>query len=159
MSPGDGTDRVRLRPLGVRAVGGVLAVLLPVLIVVTGVALPPSVRAKFDVIQIGTLLLFAAVVVVFAWALMRCRVDLGPEGIVVVNGFTRHAYAWPQVVAVTMGPGHPWAVLDLSDGTSVSAVAIQSADGARATAQVHQVREYIRRYGTPPGGELTDEPG
>ncbi len=81
-------------------------------------------------IQIGTLLLFAAVVVVFAWALMRCRVDLGPEGIMMVNGFTRHAYAWPQVVAVTMGPGHPWAVLDLSDGTSVSAVAIQ---GGRCT--------------------------
>ena len=144
-----------------RGPGGRLhaGVLLPVLLVVMGIALPPSVRAKFDWIQIGTLLLFALVVVVFAWALMRCRVDLTSEGLAVVNGFTRHEYAWPQVVAMTMAPGHPWAVLDLTDGTSVSAVGIQAADGARATAQVRQVRDHIRRYGTPPGDDPAGGPG
>jgi hypothetical protein len=117
-----------------------------------GLALPASVRAKFDAIQLGTLGLFALVLIVLTWAMLRCRVDLTDRGMVVVNGFTRHTYDWPQVVAVTMAEGHPWAVLDLSDGTSVSAVGIQSADGARARAQVLLVRDHIARHGTPPSG-------
>ena len=149
-------ERIRLRPLGVRVVGGVVAVIFPLLIGVVAYALPPEVRAKFDLIQLGTLCLFALVIVVLTWSLLRCRVDLTESGLVVVNGFARHEYVWPQVVAATMAEGHPWAVLDLSDGTSVAAVGIQAADGERARAQIQVLREHIRRYGTHADG-ATDE--
>ena len=53
-----------------------------------------------------------------------------------VNGYRSRRFEWNEVVAVTLRPGSPWAVLDLADGTTVPAMGIQGSDGARATAQV-----------------------
>jgi hypothetical protein len=44
---------------------------------------------------------------------------------------------------VHLPPGAPWVVLDLADGTSVSALGIQASDGARAHQAVRQLRALI----------------
>jgi hypothetical protein len=62
---------------------------------------------------------------------------------VVVNGFRRREYEWPEIIAVHLPPGAPWAVLDLSDGTSAPAMGIQGSDGARAATAVRQLRALI----------------
>ncbi len=76
-------------------------------------------------------------------ALARCRVDADEGGLTVVNGYRSHRLDWNQVVAVTLRPGNPWAVLDLSDGTTRSALGIQGSDGARAQRQVRQLRALV----------------
>ena len=53
--------------------------------------------------------------------------------------------AWNEVLAITLRQGSPWAVLDLSDGTSVPAMGIQGSDGQRAARQVAQVRALVDR--------------
>ena len=68
-------------------------------------------------------------------ALARCRVDADEQGITLVNGYRTHRLEWNQVVAVTLRPGNPWAVLDLTDGTTRSALGIQGSDGPRAQHQ------------------------
>ena len=143
---------VRFRPLGVRVVAVVLAVLMTVLVTGIWLSFPPEVRASFTLVQRLTLLLIALVAGAVALALARSRVDADDVGLTVVNGYRRHHYAWGQVVEVTMRPGSPWAVLDLSDGTSQAAMGIQGSDGERAKAQVRRLRALVdARAGTEPG--------
>ena len=143
---------VRFRPLGVRLMAVVLAVLMTVLVTGIWLSFPPEVRASFTLVQRLTLLLIALVAGGVAFALARSRIDADDTGLTVVNGFREHRYEWNQVVAVTMRPGNPWAVLDLSDGTSQGAMGIQGSDGERAKAQVHRLRALVdARAGTEPG--------
>ena len=71
------------------------------------------------------------------------REGLLPSPKRLVNGYRVHDYEWSQVLAVTLKPGSPWAVMDLSDGTSVSAIGIQGSDGPRAVRQVKQLRTLV----------------
>ncbi len=60
-----------------------------------------------------------------------------------VNGFRTRRFEWNEVLGVTLRAGSPWAVLDLSDGTSVPAMGIQGSDGDRAKRQVREVRTLV----------------
>jgi hypothetical protein len=143
---------VRFRPLGVRLVATVLAVLLAVLVTVIWVQFPKEVQDSFTLLQKLTLLVMALLLGAVGHAVARSRVDADGTGLTVVNGYRTHRYEWGQVVAVTMRPGNPWAVLDLSDGTSQSAMGIQASDGGRAQAQVRRLRALVDAHaGTEPG--------
>jgi hypothetical protein len=142
---------VRFRPLGVRVVATVLGLLLFSLSAVIWAQFPANVRASFTVAQRITLFVFAAMLGATGYALGRSRIDADEAGLTVVNGFRRHRYDWNQVVAVTMRSGNPWAVLDLSDGTSQAAMGIQGSDGTRAQAQVRRLRALVDAHaGTEP---------
>jgi hypothetical protein len=73
----------------------------------------------------------------------RSRVVAERDRLVVVNGYRRHEYSWPEVLAVHLPPGAPWAVLDLADGTSAPAMGIQGSDGGRARLAVRQLRTLL----------------
>ena len=153
---------VRFRPLGVRIAATALAQVLLLLTTAIWVTFPAEVRASFTWLQRATLLLIAGLVLAIGFALARCRVDADDEGVTVVNGYRTHRYDWSQVVAVTLRSGNPWAVLDLSDGTSQPAMGIQGSDGTRAQAQVRRLRALLEaRAGTEPGqqGDGRADPG
>ena len=154
---------LRLRPLGVRVAAVAFYLLLLGTLTVVWVALPANVQHGFSALQWGTIVAMMLAALVVAHVLARCRVDADDEGLTVVNGYRTHRYAWGQVVAVTMRSGNPWAVLDLSDGTSQAAMGIQGSDGARAKAQVRRLRALVdARAGTEPGprgGRAPDDPG
>jgi hypothetical protein len=143
---------MRFRPLGVRVVATVLAVMLVLLCTVIWVQFPAHVRASFTLVQKLTLFVIGFLIGAIGHALARSRIDADETGLTVVNGYRRYRYDWSQVVAVTMRSGNPWAVLDLSDGTSQAAMGIQGSDGARAQAQVRRLRALVdARAGTEPG--------
>ena len=77
------------------------------------------------------------------YALARSRLVAREEGLTVVNGYKTRRLEWNEILAITLRPGSPWAVLDLADGTSLPAMGIQGSDGARATAQVRRVRALV----------------
>ena len=58
-------------------------------------------------------------------ALTRSRAVAYADRLVVVNGYRRHEYEWPQIVAARLPPGAPWVTLDLADGETASVLAIQ----------------------------------
>jgi hypothetical protein len=95
--------------------------------------------------QRGTLVFFGLLGFALWFALVRSRVVAEAERLVVVNGYRRHEYAWPQVVAVRMPPGAPWVTLDLADGTSAAAMGIQGSDGDRAKRAVRELRAVVDR--------------
>jgi hypothetical protein len=89
---------------------------------------------------------------------MRCKVIATAEGLEIVNGYQHRGYDWAEVLAVHLPAGAPFAVLDLADGTSRQALAIQSADGDRARIAVHQLRMILARTAAE-SLERPDPPG
>jgi hypothetical protein len=128
------------RPLGPRIVATVLVIGLAVVCAMAWLAFPPETRAAFTGFQKLTMEFLALLVLACVHALTRSRVRATAEKLVVVNGYRRRELAWAQIVAVRMPPGAPWARLDLSDGSEISAMGIQASDGARAKAAVRDLR-------------------
>jgi hypothetical protein len=133
------------RPLGVRVAGIVFGGLLVVVCAAAWFSFDDETRAKFTIFQRGTILFLALLFFSVGYAMARSRVEARVERLVVVNGYRRHDYDWAEVVAVHLPPGAPWAVLDLADGTSQSAMGIQGSDGGRARIAVSELRQLIDR--------------
>jgi hypothetical protein len=133
------------RPLGVRLAMLFFGGLLAVVCVAAWIAVGDDVRARVSLFQRGTLLAIAALAAALAWGLVRCRVTAREAGVEVVNGYRRHEYEWPEIVAVRLPRGAPFATLDLADGTSMMVLGIQSADGARAGVAVRELRSLVEQ--------------
>ena len=131
------------RPFGARMMGGVLGAMLLAMVITVWFALGSHIRGKFTPFQEGTLVFLGLIALGVWFALMRCRVSADEQGIVVVNGYRRRAYTWSQLVSVNLRRGAPWAGIDLSDGTSISALGIQGSDGDRAKQAVADLRRLI----------------
>ena len=151
-SDGASTLPMTFRPLGVRVAAIAFGVLLFGVTAAIWVSFPDEVREAFTVAQRGTVIVMGLGVLVVGHALGRCRIDADTDGIRVVNGYRSHRLDWAQVVSVRMAPGNPWVVLDLADGTALSALGIQGSDGARAQRQVRTLRALIDAHSaTEPG--------
>jgi hypothetical protein len=133
------------RPYGVRIAIYGLGALLTLTAVVMWFAFPPHIRAQFSFLQVVTVIGLGLMFYAFGYALARSRVVAREEGLKVVNGYKTRRFDWNEVLAITLRQGSPWAVLDLSDGTSVPAMGIQGSDGQRAARQVAQVRALVER--------------
>jgi hypothetical protein len=131
------------RPFGARLVGTTLGAMLVILVLAVWILLGATTRARFTPFQLGTLVFLGLIALSVWFALMRSRVTAAEDGVTVVNGYRRRDFAWSQLVAVNLRRGAPWAGIDLSDGTSLSAVAIQSSDGDRAVRAVQDLRRLI----------------
>ncbi len=128
------------RPFGARVAGIVFGAMLLVVCAAAWFGFDDETRAKFTLFQRGTLV-FLGLLAGSAWfALIRSRVVATAERLVVVNGYKRREYDWAEIVGVHLPPGAPWATLDLADGTTTSALAIQGSDGARAQSAVRALR-------------------
>jgi hypothetical protein len=133
------------KPLGVRLAGWFFGVLLFAVTSVAWLTVPAAVRDNTTVLQRVTLVGFGLAGVVLLNALMRSRVEATADRLIVVNGYRRREFAWPQVIAVSLPAGAPWATLDLADGTTVPAMAIQGSDGDRARTAVRELRALLDR--------------
>lgn len=133
------------RPLGVRMAGILFGGMLLVVCAFAWFSFDTETRAKFTVFQRGTLVVLGLMFFSVGYAMARSRVVARTEGLTVVNGFRSHSYEWPEVLAVHLPPGAPWAVLDLADGTSQPAMGIQGSDGGRARQAVAELRALVNR--------------
>ena len=134
------------RPLGARIAVYVLGALLFGLGLAIWIAFPPEIRAKFTPFQIGTIIFLSLGFAALGWGIARSRVEAREKGMRVVNGYRVREFEWSEVLGITLRPGSPWAVLDLSDGTSASAIGIQGSDGARAELQVRQLLALVEAH-------------
>ena len=135
------------RPLGVRIAVAGLGLMLLVVCAAAWFGFDESVRDRFTWLQRSTLLVMGAGFAACGWALARARLTAEMEALVVVNGFRTRRLEWEEVVAIHLPAGAPWATLDLADGTTISAMALQGSDGQRARDGVRQVRALIDREG------------
>jgi hypothetical protein len=142
-----GSDPVSLphtwRPLGVRLAGGALGSMLLIVCIAAWIAFPPEVRDSFTLFQRGTLVFLGLLAFSAGFALVRSRAVATEQGLTVVNGYKRRELDWPEIVAIHLPAGAPWAVLDLADGTTCPVMAIQGSDGGRARLAVRQLRSLL----------------
>ena len=131
------------RPLGVRLAVVFFGVLLVAVCAAAWLGFSQDVRDRFTLFQRGTILALGGMYAAVGWGLARCRVVAETDRLVVVNGFRQHEWTWPEVIAVRMPRGAPWASLDLADGTSTPVMALQATDGERALRGVRQLRELL----------------
>ncbi|WP_340540015.1 PH domain-containing protein [Nocardioides sp. GXZ039] len=137
---------VTWRPLGPRIAGiAAVAALLAIGGLLWFVGFDQRTRDAVTPLQRGTVIGMFGLGIACLWALARCRVEAREDGLVVVNGYRKRTYEWPEIVAARLNPGAPWVVLDLADGTTVSAMGIQGSDGARAKRAVRQLRAILDR--------------
>ena len=137
------------RPLGVRLAGAIFGGALLAVTAFAWFGFDPDVQDALHPPRAGHVVGLGGMFYAAGYALARSRVVATADRLVVVNGYHRHEYEWAEVVAVSLPPGAPWAVLDLADGTSASAMGIQGSDGTRARTQVRELRRCSR---APPEG-------
>jgi len=137
------------RPLGVRVVGAVAGLALVAVVAAVWIGFSNDVRAQFSLLQIITLILLGLLAFSVLFALMRCRVSASENELLIVNGYRYYRLEWAQVVAVSLRRGAPWASIDLSDGSTISAMGIQSADGARGIAAARELKELAAQKSAP----------
>jgi hypothetical protein len=107
------------------------------------VMLPSSIQAGFGIAQRLTLILFLVVMLVVLNAMFRTSARADDEGLTITNGYRVRRFGWAEVLGVSLGANHPWALVDLADGTTVALMAIQSSDGARASRAAHELAAVI----------------
>jgi hypothetical protein len=131
------------RPLGPRVVGIAITVALATVCTTTWLTFDQETRDRFTPLQRGTLIFFGLLFCVLMHALVRSRAVAYPDRLVVVNGYRRREYAWPQIVAARLPPGAPWVTLDLADGETASVMGIQGSDGDRARSALRELKALV----------------
>ena len=144
----DGTPSVpdlpwRYRPLGIRLMAAAMGTLLVGALVFIWVAMPASVRAQFNIEQRITLLLIFVAMLAFLYGIARSAIKADADGLRIVNVYKARRLEWAEVVHIRLHPGDPWAVLDIDDGTTIKAMAIQGSDGRRARRATAQLRALV----------------
>ncbi len=138
------------RPLGPRIVGIAVTFALVAVVAVGWFSFDAETRAKFTVFQRGTLIFFGLLYLTLMLALIRSRAVAYADRLVVVNGYRRHEYEWPQIVAARLPPGAPWVTLDLADGETASVLAIQGSDGDRARVALRELKALVAAASASP---------
>ena len=131
------------RPLGPRIVGVAVTIALTAVVGVGWFSFDAETRAKFTAFQLGTLAFFGLLYLALMFALIRSRAVAYADRLVVVNGYRRHEYEWPQIVAARLPPGAPWVTLDLADGETASVLGIQGSDGTRARTALRELKALV----------------
>ncbi len=131
------------RPLGARIVSATSALVLVVLLAFMWLTLPSRVRAQFGTFQRLTLLSFFVVVLFLLYGVFRTRVTASERGISVTNGYHRRDFDWAEVVAIALSSDRPWALVDLTDGSTVALMALQAADGPRARRSTRELSAMV----------------
>jgi hypothetical protein len=88
---------------------------------------------------------FAGAIVLMVLA--RPKAVANADGLTVVNMLRTHRLEWAQIVTVNLRSGDPWVLLDLDDGTTLSVMGIQPADGLTAArSAVAELRALVDYY-------------
>lgn len=101
--------------------------------------LPAHARAEFGWFERLTMLAVFAAILAVLYGVFRTRVTASERGISVTNGYRRHELYWAEIIALSLTDHRPWALLDLTDGSTVAVMALQTSDGPRATRLAHEL--------------------
>jgi PH (Pleckstrin Homology) domain-containing protein len=138
------------RPLGPRVVGIAVTFALVAVVAVGWFTFDAETRARFTWFQRGTLVFFGLIYLALMLALIRSRAVAYADRLVVINGYRRHEYEWPFIVAARLPPGAPWVTLDLADGETASVLGIQGSDGQRARVALRELRSLVAAASATP---------
>lgn len=127
------------RPRGTRIMALGLAVIVPVVLVGTGLAVRAGIWDLAGFLTLGLLVSW------ILWRMGSVRAVPDAAGLVVRNVFSTTALSWAQIVSLRFGD-RPWPQLDLTDGDTLAVMGIQRSDGAFAQAEARRLAGLIEDY-------------
>jgi 4-amino-4-deoxy-L-arabinose transferase-like glycosyltransferase len=131
------------RPRRARVVAIWVASVQAVVLLAVALALPgygPEAYHWYDRLVV---VLISAGVGWLLWRFATVRLQPREDGLVVRNLLLSRDLVWAQVVAVRFGGGGPWVMLDLDDGETLAAMAIQRADGPRGEQEAQRLATLV----------------
>ena len=131
-------DLRTFRPGGSRIVAYGVAVIMIVLTVIIGVALPSYV--EFTPFELATLAAILIAVLALLHAVGRSFVRVSDDGLEVLNGYRRHDVAWTEIKGFAMNEGAPWPTMVYGDDERIILFAIQRSDGPYAREAMNYLR-------------------
>ena len=134
-------DLRTFRPGGARVVAYGVGVIMVVLTIVIGLALPDEIY--FTPAEDVTLWVIIVVVLLVLHGIGRSYVRADDEGIEVLNGYRHHRIPWSDIKGFAMNTGAPWPTLVTTDDERVMLFAIQGSDGAYAREAVTYLRSRL----------------
>jgi hypothetical protein len=131
------------RPRRARIVAFAIAVVVMVVLVVVAILLPSGGGRPFGLFDRIGIVAVGAVVAGFLVRQGSVRLIADEHGLDVVNLFRRRRLEWAEVLGVSLRPGDPWLLLDLSDGETLAAMGIQASDGPAAAVAAREVAALV----------------
>ncbi len=146
-------DVVRARPVRLRRVAVVIAVVIVAAFVVIAVLLgnTTSEGVTFAVGDQIAMVVMGLLVAAGVLLLARPQEVADVHGLHVRNIFGSRDVPWEVVREVAFRDGSPWAVLELADDDQLAVLAVQASDGPRAVAAVRGLRALQARHAAGEG--------
>lgn len=107
-----------------------------------------SAWSRLDILWMNALGLLFGVAV---WRIGAIAAFVTDEALIVRNIIGTTRVEWSRILSISYHPrgGDSWVMLDLSDGSTLSVMAIQSADGDRARRACDRLRRLVDTYSAP----------
>ncbi len=134
------------RPVKGRLVPRAVAAVFVLLGVALAAALPSAEGpGGFGVVDRVAIVAFLCVLAGGVLVLGRPRVELWDDGLLVVNLLRSRRLDWAEIVEIYLSRNDSWAMADLSDGSTLALMGLQSTDGPVAAAGVAAIRAELAR--------------
>ena len=112
--------------------------------------LPDDARETFSWFQRLTLLAFFGAVLWILYRLATLRVTAYDDRLRVRNVFKSYTLPWTEVSALRFRPGDAWLQLFDAGGNRLGILAVQTAEGARASRAAKELAAVAREHGAGP---------
>jgi len=107
-------------------------------------------RDTFSWFQRLTLLAFFGAILWILYRMTTLRVSAYPDHLRVRNVFKSYTVPWSSVTALRFRPGDAWLQLFDADGNRLGILAVQAAEGARASKAAKELAAVARDQGAGP---------
>jgi hypothetical protein len=137
-------------PRIVALMSGVMGLSLIAVFGVIWVRLPADARETFSWFQRITLLAFFGAVLWILYRLTTLRVTAYADRLYVRNVFKSYTLPWPGITALRFRSGDAWLQLFDADGNRLGILAVQAAEGSRASRAAKELAAVAREHGAGP---------
>jgi PH (Pleckstrin Homology) domain-containing protein len=137
-------------PRIVALMSGVMGLSLIAVFGVIWFRLPGDARESFSWFQRLTLLAFFGAILWILYRMTTLRVTAYPDRLYVRNVFKSYTLRWSEVTALRFRPGDAWLQLFDADSNRIGILAVQAAEGSRASRAAKELAAVARDHGAGP---------
>jgi hypothetical protein len=151
------TDRLfTFHPRIVALMAGLMGLSLIAVFGVIWFRLPADARESFSWFQRLTLLAFFGAIAWILYRMTTLRVTAYADHLRIRNVFKSYTLSWDEISALRFRSGDAWLQLFDADGNRLGILAVQAAEGSRASRAAKQLAAVARDHGAGPGATKTD---
>jgi hypothetical protein len=152
------TDRLfTFHPRIVALMAGLMGLSLIAVFGVIWFRLPADARESFSWFQRLTLLAFFGAIAWILYRMTTLRVTAYADHLRIRNVFKSYTLSWDEISALRFRSGDAWLQLFDADGNRLGILAVQAAEGSRASRAAKQLAAVARDHGAGPGAKKTDD--